>query len=55
MHVIFDLDGTLADTLPGIAEAFDLAVRKVVPDIKFTSFNHHIGPPIRKFSKSIIL
>jgi phosphoglycolate phosphatase len=54
MHVIFDLDGTLADTHTGIAEAFDLAVRQVLPGTKVESFTNLIGPPVREVFRKVL-
>ena len=48
MHVIFDLDGTLADTHPGIADAFGEAMREVLPHLAVPEFTHLIGPPVRE-------
>ena len=54
MHFIFDLDGTLADTHPGIADAFGLAMADILPDQPIPDFTHYIGPPVRQvFQKAL--
>ena len=54
MHLIFDLDGTLADTHPGIADAFRSAMAEVLPDTVVPDFARHIGPPVRQvFQKAL--
>ena len=54
MHVIFDLDGTLADTHPGIADAFHAALFEILPEIAVPDFIRHIGPPVREvFRKAL--
>jgi len=54
MHFIFDLDGTLADTHPGIADAFSSAMAEILPDTAIPDFSHHIGPPVRQvFQKAL--
>lgn len=54
MHIIFDLDGTLADTHPGIADAFRAAVCDIMPNTPAPTFMHHIGPPVREvFRKAL--
>jgi phosphoglycolate phosphatase len=54
MHVIFDLDGTLADTHPGIADAFHAALREILPDTPVPDFIHHIGPPVREVFRNAL-
>ena len=54
MHIIFDLDGTLADTHPGIAAAFHAALLDILPNTPVPDFIHHIGPPVREvFRKTL--
>jgi phosphoglycolate phosphatase len=45
---IFDLDGTLIDSRPGLQESIEHAVRKVLPDLPVVDFAPFIGPPIKK-------
>jgi phosphoglycolate phosphatase len=45
---IFDLDGTLIDSRPGVQEAIEYAVRKVLPSHPVVDFAPFIGPPIKK-------
>lgn len=44
---IFDLDGTLVDSLPGIAHSFALALAEVLPQRPVPDIRPFIGPPIR--------
>jgi phosphoglycolate phosphatase len=47
MHLIFDLDGTLVDSRPGLKSSFEGAVRQVQPDIDAGLLNFQIGPAFR--------
>jgi phosphoglycolate phosphatase len=47
-NIIFDLDGTLVDSAPGIVEAASLAVTEVLPGRALPDFRLFIGPPIRE-------
>lgn len=47
-NIIFDLDGTLIDSFPGIFESLRHAVAKVDPSLDLTSLKSHIGPPLSK-------
>jgi phosphoglycolate phosphatase len=47
-NVLFDLDGTLVDTLPGIEYSSQVAVRAVLLNREFTGLRQRIGPPIRE-------
>lgn len=51
---IFDLDGTLVDSLPGISYAVDLAIAAVVPEIPRKDLRALIGPPIRRVFQSAL-
>jgi len=46
-HVFFDLDGTLVDSLPGIAFSVAAAINEVVPGHDAPGIRALIGPPIR--------
>ncbi len=46
--VIFDLDGTLIDSAPGVKESFRNAVKAVLPDVEFDLGSVVIGPPLPK-------
>jgi len=43
---IFDLDGTLADSLPGIEFSVHAAIEQVCPERGFPSLRNFVGPPI---------
>jgi phosphoglycolate phosphatase len=47
MHLIFDLDGTLIDSRPGVITSLKLAVRSVYPDVDTSQLHFVIGPQIR--------
>jgi|Laugrefbdmm110sn_1035136.scaffolds.fasta_scaffold10839_2 phosphoglycolate phosphatase len=46
--IIFDLDGTLIDSFPGIFQSLEHAVAKVNQQLKLTALKNHIGPPLSK-------
>src|SRR5687768_14671313 len=46
-NIIFDLDGTLVDSLPGIDASARYAVEKCFPGISLPQIRELIGPPIR--------
>lgn len=45
-NIIFDLDGTLIDSFPGILESLGHAVAQVNPSLDLTELKTHIGPPL---------
>jgi phosphoglycolate phosphatase len=45
-HIVFDLDGTLVDSLPGIQHSAGMAVSAVLPDCPIPDVRPYIGPPI---------
>jgi phosphoglycolate phosphatase len=47
MHLIFDLDGTLVDSHPGIQFAIQQAVKQIYPSYNLSSLNIKIGPSVR--------
>jgi phosphoglycolate phosphatase len=54
LHLIFDLDGTLVDSRPGIQGSLREAVRQVFPDINPAGLDFEIGPPVREmFQKAL--
>jgi phosphoglycolate phosphatase len=46
--VIFDLDGTLIDSFPGIEFSITKAIESVIPDAPVPDLRKWIGPPIRE-------
>jgi phosphoglycolate phosphatase len=52
-NIIFDLDGTLVDSLPGIEYACRYAVDAVCPDRGSFKLQPYIGPPIRDVFRRI--
>ena len=51
MHLIFDLDGTLVDSRPGILFSLRYAVRQVFPNSPPELLEFNIGPPVREIFK----
>jgi len=47
-NIIFDLDGTLIESFPGILQSLGHAVAKVNPSLDLTGLKIHIGPPLLK-------
>jgi len=47
MHLIFDLDGTLVDSRPGILHSLEQAVRSVFPQLDTRQLDFKIGSPVR--------
>ena len=47
-YLIFDLDGTLVDSRPGIMFSIHAAIRQLLPSINPTKIDFIIGPPIRE-------
>lgn len=45
-NIIFDLDGTLIDSLPGIFKSLGHAVSLVDPALDISNLQSHIGPPL---------
>jgi len=46
--IVFDLDGTLVDSLPGIEYSFRKALNEVLPEREAPPIRHLIGPHIRE-------
>lgn len=51
--VLFDFDGTIIDSCPGIQKAFDKAYLKIYSVENKLSVQPHIGPPIGKILSSV--
>jgi len=51
--IIYDLDGTLIDSFPGIEAAFRRAVAVVLPGREVPSLRTYIGPPIRGIVRAV--
>ena len=51
--VVFDLDGTLVDSLPGIEYALTESIRVVMPEtvVHLPDLRSYIGPPLPEFIK----
>jgi phosphoglycolate phosphatase len=46
-NILFDLDGTLIDSYPGIQKAFDFAYEKIYGDKCTYNIRPFVGPPIK--------
>jgi phosphoglycolate phosphatase len=46
-NILFDLDGTLIDSYPGIQKAFDFAYKKIYNDKCTYDIRPFVGPPIK--------
>ena len=54
-QLIFDLDGTLVDSFPGIAFSAEAALAQVLPRREVPDFRPFIGPPIREIFHRALL
>jgi phosphoglycolate phosphatase len=52
--IIFDLDGTLIDSLPGIQCSAREALRTVRPDCELPDLRRYIGPPIGEMFQRVM-
>jgi phosphoglycolate phosphatase len=52
-NILFDLDGTLVDSLPGIQFSAREAVQAVLPGEKTPDLRAFIGPPIRRIFEKV--
>src|SRR5690349_17735314 len=48
LHLIFDLDGTLVDSRPGIQRSLRAAILRVFPHVDPGVLDFEIGPPVRQ-------
>ena len=53
MRLIFDLDGTLVDSHPGIQYALQQAVKKLYPWLNVNTLKFKVGPPIRSMFEGV--
>lgn len=51
--VVFDLDGTLVDSLPGIEKSLRLAVERVIPGLVAPDLRPFVGPPLPRMIANI--
>jgi phosphoglycolate phosphatase len=54
-NILFDLDGTLIDSVTGIESAIQTAVAAVLPDRELPSLKMLIGPPIRELLEQVLI
>jgi phosphoglycolate phosphatase len=52
-NVIFDFDGTIVDSYPGIVNAFNAAYKKVYAVENTVDLKPHIGPPLGEILMSV--
>jgi phosphoglycolate phosphatase len=52
--ILFDLDGTLVDSLPGIAWAAQTALTEVRPGSELPDLRPFVGPPIREIFRQAL-
>lgn len=53
-HILFDFDGTIMDTSPGIYDSFDKVVAHYKLDFPRSGYSRMIGPPIRESFSTIL-
>lgn len=53
LNLIFDLDGTIVDSIPGIENAIRAAVLEVTGIAEIPAFRNLIGPPLRVILQTI--
>ncbi len=53
--ILFDLDGTLVDSLPGIQFSSDVACQAVLPGRELPDLRPFIGPPIREMYRRVFM
>ena len=46
--ILFDVDGTLIDSAPGILNTLEEVFRKMNVDITGVDLRRYLGPPLRK-------
>ena len=54
-HILFDLDGTLTDSGPGITNGFAYAVEKMGGQVEDKSaYRRFVGPPLRDSFEKVL-
>jgi len=53
-HAVFDLDGTLVDSIPGIDAAARAALHEISPELRIPTLRPFIGPPIRRMIQTAL-
>jgi phosphoglycolate phosphatase len=55
-NIIFDLDGTLVDSAPGIEKALLESIKLVLPEamIQLPDIRAHIGPPLKELIEQVL-
>ena len=53
-NVLFDLDGTLVDSLPGIQSTISETLSELLPSEKVNNIRKFIGPPVAQVFKRIL-
>jgi phosphoglycolate phosphatase len=53
-NILFDLDGTLIDSIGGIQYAIESAIATILPDLEIPDLKMSIGPPIRELLKQVL-
>lgn len=53
-NILFDFDGTIMDTSPGIYESFDKVLEYFQIDFKRSEYKRMIGPPLKDSFKDIL-
>lgn len=53
-HILFDFDGTIMDTSPGIYDSFDRVIAHYKLDFPRSQYQRMIGPPLRESFRTIL-
>jgi phosphoglycolate phosphatase len=53
-NILFDLDGTLIDSIGGIQYSIESAIATILPDLEIPDLKMSIGPPIRELLKQVL-
>ena len=50
--ILFDVDGTLIDSAPGILNTLEEVFKAMGVDVARSDLNRYIGPPLRKIGRA---